>query len=70
MATLTAMVVGTALSATIAKADMYGGPVRNGNQCFTYSVLGLHNEMGYWEACPTPASAIVTHHVHHHAKKI
>jgi hypothetical protein len=70
MAALAAMVVGTALSASTAKADVYWGPLRNGNQCFTYSELGLHNETGYWAPCPAPAAAVVTHHVRHHAKRI
>ena len=60
------MLTATAVSTT-AKADHYGGPIRNGNQCWTYSVASLHHEFGYWSPCPAPVAA--THRVQPHSKK-
>jgi hypothetical protein len=35
---------------------VYGGPTRNGNQCFTYSPgNGRDGRFGFWGACPQPA---------------
>ena len=55
------LLTASGLSATTAKADMHYGPVRNGDQCWTYSINSLHSEYGYWGQCPstssTPAAA-------------
>jgi hypothetical protein len=62
-----AMLIGAALSTT-AKAELNYGPVTNGKQCWK-SAKDPMNGFGYWDSCPTPAAAVVTHHVQHHHKK-
>jgi hypothetical protein len=59
--------LGTAMAATTAKADINWGPMKNGSQCWKYSVNGYHFEYGYWDQCPAPAAAVTPHHVRHHA---
>jgi hypothetical protein len=69
MITTAVMLIGTTLTVSSAMADMYVGPVQNGNQCWVFSPNGYHFEYGYWGACPAAAVATVVHHGHHHHMK-
>ncbi len=67
---VTAVLTGAGLSATAAMAEMGGSVIKNGSQCWNYSVNGMHNEFGYWEPCPAAAAATVTtRHARHHSKQ-
>jgi hypothetical protein len=69
--TAAAVLTAAALS-TAANAEINWGPVKNGNQCWTYSFGSAHNEYGFWGPCPAPAAvsaaATAAHHTHHHKK--
>jgi hypothetical protein len=59
------LLAGATFTVSSAQADMYAGPVRNGDQCWVYSPNGYHFEYGYWGPCPEPAAhAMVRHHRH------
>jgi hypothetical protein len=66
IATAAAVLIGAALSTT-AMADMNYGPINNGKQCWKSAKDGI-NGFGYWDSCPTPAAAVVTHAPRHQRK--
>jgi hypothetical protein len=60
--TLTALSMFVAMAATAHADANQGGPIRQGNQCFTPSPQSggdRANGFGYWSACPQNASASV-----------
>ena len=66
--TAAAMLLGAALAATTAKADMNYGPIQDKGLCFKGSPTS-EGVFGFWTECPKPAAATTTTTVHHrHAK--
>jgi hypothetical protein len=57
--------VATVFAALLASApaqaeNLLGAPMKNGSQCFSYSVgQSRDGRFGYWGACPQTASAAV-----------
>ncbi len=58
--TMTALTAFAAMAATAQAEILGGGPMKNGNQCFTYSSGNAKDgRFGSWGACPQTASAAV-----------
>jgi hypothetical protein len=57
---LSAVAIAFAATLVPAQADMGHGPTQNGTQCFKPSIGWSKDLIGYWGACPQPASATVT----------
>jgi hypothetical protein len=58
--TVTALTVFAAMVATAQAESINGAPLKNGNQCFTYSKGNDKDaRFGSWGACPQAASASV-----------
>jgi hypothetical protein len=55
-------------SAPAQAENLLGAPMKNGNQCFKFSVGQARDaRFGYWDACPQTASATVApRHIRKH----
>jgi hypothetical protein len=58
---VTAVTVFGAMAATAQADSINGGPLKQGNQCWTSSPMSTDKDSrwGYWGACPQSASASV-----------
>jgi hypothetical protein len=56
MMTIMALTAFGAMIATAQADIIHGGPVKKGNQCFSYHGLPKDARFGYWSECPQTAS--------------